>query len=97
MYKLFFIKNGFKVSNSAYLIYYNGLKNREMFNQELKFELHVVKLECNDDWVENKIIEAKELLENEKLPSGSKYCDTCQYLKKRWHISQNLNMSKINL
>ena len=93
MYQWLFRKNGFKVANEAYLIYYNGLKNEAMFNQELKFEVHVVKLECNDDWVEEKILEAKALMEEEDLPNGSRNCDTCQYLKKRWHVSQTLTMN----
>ena len=42
-------ENGFKVSDTGYLVYYNGLKNEPMFNQELKFELHLVKLDCNAD------------------------------------------------
>ena len=92
MYQWLFRKNGFKVANEAYLIYYNGLKNEAMFNQELKFEVHVVKLECNDDWVEEKILEAKGLTEKEDLPNGSRHCDTCQYLKKRWHVSQTLTI-----
>ena len=91
MYQWLFRKNGFKVANEAYLIYYNGLKNEPKFNQELKFELHVVKLECNDNWVEETIVQAKDLIEENSLPNGSKYCDTCQYLKKRWNVSQNLN------
>ena len=92
MYQWLFRKNGYKVSNTAYLVYFNGLKNEPMFNQQLKFELYLVKLECDDNWVENKIIEAKDLLEKDELPAGSRTCDTCQYLKKRWHISQTLTM-----
>ena len=42
MYQWLFRKNGFQVSNKGYLVYYNGLKEEPMFNQTLKFELHVV-------------------------------------------------------
>ena len=84
MYQWLFRKNGFQVSNKGYLVYFNGLKNEPMFNQVLKFELHLVELECNDDWVSDTIIKAKELLESDEYPQGSINCDTCQYLKKRW-------------
>ena len=84
MYQWLFRKNGFKVSNKGYLVYFNGLKNEPMFNQVLKFELHLVELECNDDWVSETIIKAKEMLESDEYPQGSVNCDTCQYLKKRW-------------
>ena len=29
----------------------------------------------------------------DEMPNGSKSCDTCQYLKKRWKVSQNLSTS----
>ena len=87
MYQWLFRKNGFKVSNKGYLVYFNGLKNEPMFNQVLKFELHLVELDCNDDWVSETLLEAKELLEQDKYPNGSINCDTCQYLKKRWKVN----------
>ena len=90
MYQWLFRKNGFKVSNTAYLVYYNGLKNEPMFNQTLKFELHLIKLDCNDNWVEETIRKAKNLLDVDNYPDGSFGCDTCRYLKKRWDVSQKL-------
>ncbi len=30
-----------------------------MFNQTLKFELHLIKLDCNDNWVSKTISDAK--------------------------------------
>ena len=90
MYQWLFRKNGFKVADEAYLVYYNGLKDEKMFNQELKFELHLIKIECNDHWVENAVISACELLRSEEYPSGAKSCMTCQYLKNRWNVIQNI-------
>ena len=92
MYQWLFRKNSFDVSNTGYLVYYNGLKNEPMFDKMLKFELHLIKLECNDDWVESTIMEAKELYEKDEMPMGSRKCETCQYLKKRWHINQTLTV-----
>ena len=91
MYQWLFRKNGFKVSNTAYLVYFNGLKNEPMFNQTLKFDLHLIRLDCDDSWVARTITEAKKLLEQDSYPQGSFNCDTCRYLKKRWHVSQNIN------
>ena len=90
MYQWLFRKNGFKVSDTAYLVYFNGLKNEPMFNQTLKFELHLIKLDCNDSWVSKTIIEAKNLMDQDIYPDGSFGCDTCRYLKKRWDISQKI-------
>ena len=91
MYQWLFRKNGFHVSNKGYLLYFNGLKNQPMFNQELKFEKYLIDLDCDDSWVEEKIIEAVNALHAEEMPNGSKGCDTCQYLKKRWQVSQSLS------
>ena len=40
---------------------------------------------------DNKLIDIeKNTLRGDIMPNGSKNCDTCQYLKKRWQASQNL-------
>ncbi len=91
MYQWLFRKNGFKVSNEGFLVYFNGLRNEPMFNKQLKFELHLIRLECNDKWVEETIIEAKKLLQINDLPSASKKCSTCLYLKDRWKVKQQID------
>ena len=83
MYQWLFRKNGFKVAKEAYLVYYNGLKNELFFNKELKFELHLIKLDCDDSWVEEKVIEASTLLDSKEIPDSSTECEDCQYFKKR--------------
>ena len=90
MYQWLFRKNGFKVSNTAYLVYFNGLKNEPMFNQTLKFELHLIKLDCDDNWVSKAISDAKNLMDQDIYPDGSFGCDTCRYLKKRWEVSKKI-------
>jgi len=91
MYQWLFRKNGFKVANEAYLVYFNGLKNEPMFNQTMKFENHMVRLECDDSWVEEKLIEAVRLLQSEDFPGASHTCENCNYLRKRWSVSQKID------
>jgi len=91
MYQWLFRKNGFKVSNEGFLVYFNGLRNEPMFNKQLKFELHLIRLECNDKWVEETVIEATKLLQINDLPSASKRCSTCSYLKDRWKVKQQID------
>jgi hypothetical protein len=88
IYQWLFRRNGFEVAKEAYLVYFNGLKNEPFFNQELKFELHVIKLDCDDSWVEEKLLEAVNLLKSDEFPPPSESCDVCSYLKKRWNFSQ---------
>ena len=62
----------FEVDNTAYLVYYNGLKNEPFFNQELKFELHMIKLDCDDSWVEEAVESAVDLLDSDEFQGRSK-------------------------
>ena len=91
MYQWLFRKNGFQVANEAYLVYYNALKNEPFFNQILKFKLHLVRLECDDSWVEKKVFDAVNLLKSDEFPPTSTTCENCNYLKKRWNVSQKIN------
>jgi hypothetical protein len=94
MYQWVFRSLGFPVTDEAYLVYFNGLKNEPMFDQQLKFELHVIKLDCSDAWVEDAIIHARSLLDMNDLPPQSSKCDKCNYLKKRWDLSLKMKESK---
>ena len=85
------LENGFKVSNDGFLVYFNGLRNEPMFDQKLKFELHLVKLNCNDGWVEDTLLKACELLKNTNLPPHQKACNTCNYLKDRWKVKAQID------
>ena len=89
MYQWLFKKNGFKVAKEAYLLYFNGKKNEEFFNNQIKFEAHLIKLDCSSSWVEGKVIETVNLLRSDSFPKPSLKCENCNYLKSRWQLSQN--------
>ena len=86
MYQWMLEKNDFNVASEGYLVYYNGKKNEPMFNQKLEFDLHLVKLECDNSWVEQAVLDAKKTLEGE-MPKASSKCENCNYLRKRWEVS----------
>ena len=86
MYQWLFKKNGFKVADEAYLLYFNGKKNEEFFNNQIKFDVHLIKLNCSTSWVEAKIIETVNLLRSDLFPKPSLKCENCNYLKKRWQL-----------
>ena len=90
MYQWLFRKNGFDVTNEAYLVYYNGLKHLSSFDQKLEFELHLIRLECSDEWVEDQVIAASQLLASDEFPEASQTCENCNYLRKRWNITQSI-------
>ena len=87
MYQWLFKKNGFQVSNEAYLLYFNGKKNEQFFNNQLKFDVNLISLNCSTSWVEPKIIETVNLLRSDVFPKPSLSCEYCSYLKKRWQLS----------
>ena len=58
-----------------------------MFDQKLEFDLHLVKLDCDNSWVEGAVIAATKTLEGE-MPKSSISCENCNYLKQRWNVSQ---------
>ena len=90
MYQWLFKKNGFKVAQEAYLIYFNGRKNEEFFLNTLHFDTHVIKLNCSTEWVEEKVIETANLLRSNIFPKPSNNCELCNYLRKRWQLSQKI-------
>ena len=92
MYQWLLKKNGFKVAKEAYIFYFNGKKNEKFFKNKLEFDPHIIKLECSTDWVDNKIIETVQLLRSASFPKPSSNCEYCNYLKKRWDLSQKLKM-----
>ncbi len=91
MYQWLFKKNNFPVSNEAYLLYFNGKKNERFFHQKLQFETYLIKLNCSTDWVEEKILDTVNLLRSSIFPKPSISCENCNYLRKRWELSNKNN------
>ena len=88
MYQWLMRMNGFEVAPEAYLVYYNGKKNEPMFDQKLTFDLHLVRLECDDSWVEGEVLAAVKTLNGDAMPPAANDCPNCNYLRKRWEVSQ---------
>lgn len=74
-------KDAFKVSSVGYFVYVNGKMDAKAFDAKLGFDVKVIPYEGDDSWVEGKLMEIKECLNSEKLPSASADCDFCTYRK----------------
>jgi hypothetical protein len=70
----------FKVSDTAYFLVCNGLKTPDKFDATLHFDLTLVPYTTNTDWVKNKLIDMKKVLESKDVPELNKYCEKCLYL-----------------
>ena len=81
IYQYLLRKNGFKVSNTGYFVYCNGIKTGN-FNEELKFKMYLIDYTGDDSWIDGTLKEIHSLLNQDKLPSYSDDCDYCQYQTK---------------
>ncbi|MDD5606444.1 MAG: PD-(D/E)XK nuclease family protein [Candidatus Pacebacteria bacterium] len=81
IYQWLFRQNGFKVNETGYFVYCNGITDKDFFNQKLEFDISVIPYKGSDDWVEKTIIKAKECLMSNNVPEASPECDFCLYRK----------------
>ena len=72
--------NGFKVSDTGYFVYCNGLKNKDVFDNKLEFKTKLIPYKGNDQWVEPTLRDIKECLLSDTTPEPSENCDYCKYV-----------------
>jgi len=81
IYQWLLRQKGFKVSNTGYFVYANASKDEKAFDGKLEFELTLIAYEGDDSWIEDKLLDAKACLDDEKIPAVGKDCDYCTYRK----------------
>lgn len=79
IYQWLLRQNGFKVSNTGYFVYCNGDTDKEAFDAKLEFDIKLIPHEGDDSWVEHTLIQARECLDSDNLPSANFECDYCTY------------------
>ena len=79
IYQWLLRKNGYKVSDTSYFFYCNGLRNEESFDRKLEFEISIIPYEGSDKWVEETILSAHKCLNESDPPPPDKDCDYCAY------------------
>lgn len=80
IYQWLFRRNGFKVSETGYFVYCNGITDKEAFDAKLEFDIKVIPYKGDDSWVDGKIHEIKKCLDGD-LPDSDPECDFCAYRK----------------
>lgn len=81
IYSYLFQKNGFPVSSTGYLLYYNAIKKTDDFNGVMKFKITLVPYELDTTWIEPLINQMINCLKQKIIPSCNEDCDYCLYLK----------------
>lgn len=83
VYQWLLRRNGFKVSDTGYFVYCNGLTDREAFDAKLEFDIKLISYTGDDAWVEGAIKAAHQCLMSNKIPAAGANCDFCAYAKAR--------------
>ncbi|MDE2009286.1 MAG: PD-(D/E)XK nuclease family protein [Candidatus Omnitrophica bacterium] len=79
VYQWLFRKNGFKVAETGYFLYCNGLTDREAFNQRLDFDVSLIPYQGNDIWIDGVIEDVDQCLLSEHIPESGSSCAYCLY------------------
>ena len=68
------------VSDRAYFVYANGIRDDQAFNDVLRFETQILAYDGNDGWVEPKIEAALHCLLADSAPLPTAACEYCTYV-----------------
>lgn len=79
IYQWLFKKDGFRVSETGYFVYCNGITDKEAFDGKLEFDIKLIPYTGNTSWVEKTIKDAIMCLNRKSLPKSGPDCEYCQY------------------
>jgi CRISPR/Cas system-associated exonuclease Cas4 (RecB family) len=79
IYQWLFRKNNFKVSDTAYFVYCNGLSDKQTFDNKLEFDIKIIPYQGHDEWVSDVILSAHNCLTQDQVPPPAETCDYCLY------------------
>lgn len=81
IYQWLLRQNGYKVSNTGYFVYCNGITDKKAFDAKLEFEITLIPYNGNDSWVQETILSAFNCLNSIEIPKANKDCDYCSYIQ----------------
>ncbi|MFA4890879.1 MAG: PD-(D/E)XK nuclease family protein [Candidatus Gracilibacteria bacterium] len=81
IYQWLFRKNGFKVADTGFFVYCNGISDKDMFDSKLEFDIKLLPYKGDDSWIEGTIKDLYKCLKSEKIPKSGGDCDYCKYVE----------------
>jgi hypothetical protein len=75
--------NDLEVSNQAWFVYTNGIKDDAPFNDVLRFRTKMISYEGNGSWIEPTLTKLIACLASDVPPESSSHCVYCQFIGKR--------------
>jgi hypothetical protein len=82
-------QRGFEVSPTAWFVYANGCKDRPGFDARLEFRISLLPHEGNTDWIEETVLEAKEVLDQKNAPGRDPECLYCSFAARESQVLLN--------
>jgi CRISPR/Cas system-associated exonuclease Cas4 (RecB family) len=87
VYQWLLRQNGLPVSDTAFWVYANGIKDKKAFDGKLEFDVTIVKHIGKDDWVEPTLVKIKKCLESDEIPEPAADCEHCAYARSRTELT----------
>ena len=73
---------GLKVSDRAWFVYANGIKDRPTFDDMLQFRTRLIAYDGDASWVEPTLQAMRDCLDSKSAPAAAEGCEYCAYVKK---------------
>lgn len=80
-------QNGLQISNRAWFVYTNGIKDDAPFEDVLRFKTSLISYDGDDSWVEPTVEAAHDCLSQPAAPRPSDDCEYCGYVDKVRRVS----------
>lgn len=75
--------NNLVISDQAWFVYTNGIKDSEPFDDLLKFKTKLISYQGNSSWVEPTLDKLIECIHSTEAPAPNYDCEYCNYVIKR--------------
>ena len=80
-YQYLLRNNDFKVSDTGYFVYCNGIKQKDRFDEKLDFKISLLDYTGDDSWIEESLKGLVETLNQDNIPNFNADCEFCKYQK----------------
>jgi len=81
IYSWLFAKNGHPIGKKSFLLFANGKTDRQCFDGRLDFDLQLVEIPVNTDWIEPTLTNIKKTLLLDSPPAPAPDCENCKYVE----------------
>jgi len=90
IYQWLLRRNGLPVSDTGYFVYCTGRPDAEAFDARIDFDIHLIRYDGSDAWVEGTVRDLHRCLNQDEIPAASQYCDYCKYVAKVSQVTAGL-------